>query len=450
MNMIDKAITHLQRSTMSLFSPTTLDDVSAEVTARLGERAGAVFRHCFADTLASTIEMRSDATAFVVTGDIPAMWQRDSATQLTPYLHFLQDDHSLADTVAAVSRRQLANLCLDPYANAFNREANGHGHQNDHTDSSDWVWERKYEIDSLCFPIQLAYDFWRITARTDHLVDFLRAARTVIEVLRTEQNHEVRSPYRFQRLDGPASDSLARGGLGSLVQPNGLTWSGFRPSDDACVFGYNIPGNAFAATELRHIADMAHEVFQDEDLAMQAARLGEEIAAAVATHGTARTDDFGTVFCYETDGLGGALLMDDSNMPSLMSLPLMGWCDAGDATYLATRKLILSERNPYFYRGTAARGTGSPHTPEGTIWPIGLAVQALTSQDSTEKEDILEMLVRTDAGTGFMHESFHKDDPSQFTRPWFSWANAMFCELALDLAELRTYKRQPSKSQVEP
>lgn len=434
---------------MPLFSSETPDRVSAEVDSRLGARISTMFRRCFEDTLTSTIELLADGTAFVVTGDIPAMWQRDSTTQLTPYLHFLQGDALLADTVAAVSRGQLANLCRDPHANAFNQAPNGHGHRGDLTDGSDWVWERKYEIDSLCFPIQLAHDLWRITGRTDHLIDLPAAARAVIDTLRTEQNHETESQYRFERLDGPPSDTLARDGSGGLVRPNGLTWSAFRPSDDACVFGYNIPGNAFAATELRHIAELAREVFRDDQLVTEAAVLGEEIAAAINTHGTVRTERFGTVFCYEMDGLGGTLLMDDSNMPSLLSLPLMGWCAVDDPTYLATREFIQSDENPYFYRGTAATGTGSPHTPENTIWPIGLAVQALTSLDPAEKHHILETLVQTDAGTGFMHESFHKDDPAQYTRAWFSWANAMFCELALEVAGLRTYTREPSTVRVE-
>lgn len=434
---------------MPIFSPDTLERATTLIEDRLGKRVGSMFRQCFRDTLASTIEVQPDGTAFVVTGDIPAMWQRDSTTQITPYLHFLHEDALLADTVSAISRRQLSNLCRDPYANAFNRDANGERHRSDLTDGSDWIWERKYEIDSLCFPIQLAHDFWAITGRTDHLAEFRAAAHVVIDTLRVEQDHEAVSRYRFDRPGGSPTDTLARGGQGGLVRPNGLTWSGFRPSDDACAFGYNIPGNAFAAVELGHIAEIAREVLSDEVLLARAEALATEIAGAVNRYGTVESDHHGTVYAYEIDGFGRALIMDDANMPSLLSLPLMGWCETDDPTYLATRALVLSDENPYFYRGRAASGVGSPHTPPNTVWPIALAVQGLTSRDVEEKGSILEVLVRTDAGTGFMHESFDKDDPATFTRPWFSWANAMFCELALDVAGMRTYTRGRSAPPTE-
>ncbi len=433
---------------MTLFSSATLERVCSCVAERLDQRTTAVFRECFTNTLATTIEPLPDGTAFVVTGDIPAMWLRDSTAQLTPYLHFL-DDPRLADTVAQVSRRQLIFILHDPYANAFNRAPNGAGHSNDLTELDAWVWERKYEIDSLCYPIQLAYDFWRITERTDHLNDFVAAARTIIALWRTEQDHAGRSSYRFQRLNSAASDTLAREGRGPIVAPTGLTWSGFRPSDDACALGFNIPGNVFAAVELTHIAEIASGVFDDTDLASAAVDLQREIEDGIRNHGVVTAAGIGTVYAYEVDGLGNYLLMDDANVPSLLSVPLLGWCADDDPLYLATRAFLLSDQNRYYHRGSAASGQGSPHTPSGTIWPIGLAVEGLTARTGEEKAAILRTLVATDAGTRRMHESFHKDDPTAFTRDWFSWANAMFCELALDVAGLRTYTRQPIAARVE-
>jgi meiotically up-regulated gene 157 (Mug157) protein len=423
--------------------PELVRTVNDRVRAVTDQRTGDVFAACFADTLSTTLSDQPDGSLFMVTGDIPAMWLRDSTAQLTPYLHFAADDPQLAETIARISRRQLAFITLDPYANAFNASPSSAGHSTDLTELSPWVWERKYEVDSLCFPMQLAYDLWTITGRTDHLeADFRAAAGAAIALWRREQHHEANSAYRFQRLDGPPSDTLRREGRGEPVAPTGLTWSAFRPSDDACEYGYNVPGNAFAAVELGHIEQIARRVFNDEELAVQASDLRADIEEGIRRHGVVQGPSGEQIYAYEVDGLGGVLLMDDANVPSLLSLPLIGWCEQTDPTYLATRDFVLSSDNPYFYEGTHARGLGSPHTPPRQVWPIALAVEGLTATDRGEKNRIIELLCATDAGTSLMHESFHVDDPRVFTRPWFSWANAMFCELVLDACGLRTHDRQ--------
>lgn len=396
-------------------------------------RAGEYFERLFTDAADRALRPLGDGTIFVETGDIPAMWLRDSTTQMLPYLHFVAEDALLGDTLAGVSRRQLSYIIHDPYANAFNERDNGRGHQSDIGHGDGWVWERKYEVDSLCYPVQLAFHLWRLTGRTDHLVDFPAAARRVLEVLATEQDHENRSSYLFQRLHGPASDTLARDGRGGPTRPIGLTWSAFRPSDDACSLGFNIPGNAFAVVALTEIEQIMRDVHGDDETADNAAVLAREIDSALRTHAAPPSDAGVTCLAYEVDGLGSHLRVDDANVPNLLSLPMLGWCAMDDPLYLSTRSFILSEENPYYYSGTAATGIGSPHTPRDHIWPIALAVQGLTTPDTAEKAHLLETLMDTDGGTGFMHESFHKDDPTVFTRPWFSWANAMFCELALDL-----------------
>lgn len=423
--------------------------VVERVRERTDEATTAMFARCFENTLGTTLREMPDGTLFMLTGDIPAMWLRDSTAQLGPYLHFAAEDSTISDMVAAVSRRQIEYVLLDPYANAFNSEANGAGHQSDRTDQSPWVWERKYEVDSLCYPIQLAYDLWVITGRTDHLGDaFARAARAIIALWRTEQHHETDSPYRFERFDGPSTDTLVRGGRGSETAPTGLTWSAFRPSDDACEFGYNVPGNMFAAVELQHIDTIATEVLGDEDLAASARSLRDDIQRGIAEHAVIPTETHGDVFAYEIDGRGGILLLDDANVPSLLSMPMFGWCRADDPLYLATRSFILSSANPTFVSGALPSGTdssglGSPHTPAGHVWPIGLCIQALTTDDLAEKDRIRRLLLETDAGTGLMHESFLVTDSEIYTRPWFSWANAMFCELVLDITGLRTLTREP-------
>lgn len=417
-----------------------VQSISSQVAQRLGPQVGETVERCLIDTLTRTVTHMADGTAFVITGDIPAMWLRDSTAQLAPFLHLAHQHAYLADLIAAVSRRQLDYVLLDPYANAFNSSDNAAGHH-DVFAQSPWVWESKYEIDSLAYTIQLAYDLWAITRRTDHLRSFVDVAKVVIRTWRTEQDHEHSSTYRFSRLDCPPSDTLTRDGLGPLTGHTGMSWAGFRPSDDACIFGYNIPGNAFAAVALRYIAELAIEVFGDHALAQDADLLRQDIERGIEIFGLVNADGPERVYAYEVDGLGNSFLADDANVPSLLSLPMLGWCGVADPIYKATRSRILSKANPYFYAGTAASGIGSPHTPPDQVWPIAIAVQGLTSDDPIEKRDLLDLLLTTDGGTGLMHESFHVDDPTKFTRPWFSWANAMFCELALDVAGLRTYRR---------
>lgn len=418
-------------------------ETGAAVRARTDAEVARRFERCFADTLLRTVRPQADGTAFLVTGDIPAMWLRDSSAQLAPYLHVAAEHPEMADLLVAANRRQLDYVARDPYANAFNAGPTGEGHTDDRTDGSPWVWERKYEIDSLCAPLHLAADIRRATGRTDHLDErYRRAVHRTLEVWRTEQDHEAASPYRFERFGCPPSDTLVRDGRGAPVAVTGMSWSGFRPSDDACRFGYHVPGNAFASVVLADVAQIADEVLGDPGLATAARTLRSEIEQGIAAHGVV-TVDGEQVYAYEVDGLGGALVMDDANVPSLLSLPYLGWCAPDDPRYLATRRLLLSPANPTFVVGTAARGIGSPHTPPEHVWPIALAVEGLTATDAGDRQRVLDTLLATDAGTGAMHESFHKDDPTRFTREWFSWADAMFCELVLEVAELRTAARRP-------
>ncbi|GAB2482868.1 glycoside hydrolase family 125 protein [Promicromonospora xylanilytica] len=431
-------------ATPALYSREILAGLVAEVADRLGDRVADAVGRCMSDTLARTITRHPDGTAFVITGDIPAMWLRDSTAQLAPFLHLAEKDERLAETIAAVSRCQQASILRDPYANAFNDGPTGAGHRDrtgpPGTGQSAWVWERKYEIDSLAYPVQLAHDLWSATGRTDHLDQLGQVARTVVDLWRTEQRHDG-SPYTFERTDCPPSDTLVRAGRGPEVAFTGMTWAGFRPSDDACRYGYNVPGNALAAVALGYLDRLATEVLHDDALAADAAALRSDIERGIREHGIVTGPDGRPVYAYEVDGRGGVLLADDANSPSLLSLPMLGWCAADDPLYAATRDLILSDANPYYYSGSAASGIGSPHTPAGHVWPIALAIQGLTTTDPDEAGALLDLILATDAGTGAVHESFHVDDPATYTREWFSWANSMFCELALETAGLRTYRR---------
>ena len=394
-----------------------------------------VFQGCFLNTLETTVQ-ETPGDTFVITGDIHAMWLRDSTAQVLHYLRFA-DSEPVAKMVEGLIARQAKNILIDPYANAYNREPSSYKPYDDRPRASDWVWERKYEIDSLCHPIWLAWRFYERTGREGFLTEtFAKALRTIVDLFRTEQNH-ADSPYRFERDNCPPSDTLSNGGMGAPVAPTGMTWSGFRPSDDACMYGYLVPSNLFAMQELRHAAVFA-EKLGDADLAKEARTLADEIERGVEQYAHVDHPVYGDILAYETDGMGHFNLMDDANVPSLLALPYLGVCEKDDPLYLRTRAFVLGGENPYYYSGAKARGVGSPHTPAGYIWPIALCVQGMTTDDLDEQAGILDMLMHTHAGCFCMHESFDPDAPEKFTREWFAWANSMFGEFIYRLYEQGT------------
>ncbi|WP_227488276.1 glycoside hydrolase family 125 protein [Brachybacterium subflavum] len=404
------------------------------VRSELGEEAGSFVEAALLRTLTDTITLDEDSTAFVITGDIPAMWLRDSTTQMLPYLRLAGECEPLADVLAAVVRRQLRMIAHDPYANSANLGPTGAHHDANDLCQDPMIWEQKYEVDSLAFPIIFGHRLLRITGRDDLFDDLAHGVlRTIVDQWRLETEHEERSQYRFVRDIGIPTETLDRDGLGSPLGVTGMTWSAFRPSDDACTFGYNVPANLQAAQALIAIADVALSVYDDETLAADADALRVSILEGVAAHGVVEHEG-SRIYAYEVDGLGGQLLMDDANMPSLLSLPL----DAPDVLdpqlTAATRAFCLGMANPYRFSGAVATGIGSPHTPQQYVWPIAFAVEGLTGTSERGRE-IIRLLLATDGGTDRMHESFHVDDPERFTRPWFSWADAMFCELALHLTD---------------
>lgn len=203
-------------------------------------------------------------------------------------------------------------------------------------------------------------------------------------------------------------------------------------SDDACVYGYLIPSNMFAVVVLGYVEEIAEKILNDTVLKAEAASLKNSIFEGIETYGITKTEAFGNVYAYETDGFGQYNLMDDANVPSLLSMDYLGYEGKNKEVAENTRRLILSEANPYYYAGEKAKGIGSPHTPTRYIWHIALAMEGLTAKTKEEKYMILQMLKDTDGGKGLMHEGFHVDDDTRYTREWFSWANAMFSELVLD------------------
>lgn len=403
------------------------------------QKLAEMYERCMENTLDTTIKIRESGLTFILTGDIPAMWLRDSVCQVRPFLIFAKENEEIQSMLIGLSKEQVSLVGIDPYANAFNETANGAGHQADKTEMHPQVWERKYEIDSLCYPIQLAYLIWKITGRTEQFdAAFFKMLQTIFAVWEVEQHHETKSPYRFERMDCVPSDTLKRDGLGTETAYTGMLWSGFRPSDDACEYGYLIPSNMFAVVVLGYAKEIIETFYPSEkETVRQAVTLKNDIQLGIEKFGTYNHPTFGEIFAFEVDGLGNQLLIDDANVPSLLSMPIINYLEKESPIYQNTRKFILSKSNPYYFEGELAKGIGSPHTPAGYIWPIGLAIQGLTASDETEKLAILQMLLETDAGTGLMHESFHPDHPEDFTREWFSWANMMFCELVLDVAGFR-------------
>lgn len=393
-----------------------------------------LFLNCYPNTLQTTTKLLENDSTFVFTGDIPAMWLRDSSAQVRHYLPLAKDNPRIAHMIKGLIRRQISYINIDPYANAFNETANNHGHKNDITEHSPWVWERKYEIDSLCYPIQLAYLLWKENGTTDIFdSDFKKAVLSIILLWKTEQNHAVSSPYSFQRTDCPDTDTLCNNGKGSPTAYTGMTWSGFRPSDDACKYGYLVPANMFAVVALRYIAEIAGEIYHDNNLKKLTEALCNEIDSGIKKYGVVETEKYGEIYAYETDGLGSYNLMDDANVPSLLSASYIGYCSSSNEIYQNTRRFVLSQDNPYYFEGRVLKGIGSPHTPQGYVWPIALCMQGLTSDSAAEKEQILSFLENSDADTGYMHEGIDINNPENFTRPWFAWANSIFSELILKI-----------------
>lgn len=390
-----------------------------------------LFRNCFPNTLETTTKLLDDGTTFVFTGDIPAMWLRDSTEQVRHYIPFAKQDKDLQRIISGLIARQMFYINIDPYTNAFNETASDkHYRDTDDCDLNPWMWERKYEIDSLCFPVQLLYAYWKETGITDIFTHSVYQALTsIVNVLITEQHHDQKSLYHFTRQTKQHTETLQNNGRGLPSNYTGMTWSAFRPSDDANLYGYNIPGNMFAVVILGHIIEMALDIYNDTRLAARAEKLRKEIDFGIQTYGIVDHPKYGKIYAYETDGYGNYCLMDDAGTPGLITIPYIGYTGIDDPIYQNTRKFALSFDNPYYFEGKYAKGIGSPHTPGGYVWHMALSVQALTSNNVDEIKELIQTLINTDADTGYMHEGFHPDDPSNFSRPWFAWSNSLFASL---------------------
>jgi uncharacterized protein len=427
------------------FTSPAVEETIARVKAGIGDPQLAwMFENCYPNTLDTTVEVsKADGRAdtFIITGDIDAMWLRDSSCQVWPYVPLAKNDNELQEMFRGLIGRQARCILLDPYANAFlsdpTRKKPLSWAVDDLTDMRPGVAERKWEVDSLCYCIRLSHGYWKATGDAAPFdKEWTQAMRLVMTTFREQQRKQGVGPYHFQRRTEVPTDTLALGGYGNPARPAGMIYSMFRPSDDACQYSLFVPANLFAVVSLRQLGQMSNEVLHDAAFAGECDALASEVEAAVGKYGRRKESD-GEVWAYEVDGYGNQLFMDDANIPGLLSLPYLGCCSLGDAVYQRTRRMVLSERNPYFFKGSAAEGIGGPHAGLDMIWPMGIITRALTSNDDAEIRQCLVWIKTTTAGTGFVHEASNKDDPRKFTRSWFAWGNSLFGELIVRLSEER-------------
>jgi meiotically up-regulated gene 157 (Mug157) protein len=376
----------------------------------LNAKLDRLYLTAFDETIQRHALVQRDGTTYVSTGDIDSEWLRDASAIVRPYIGLSQRDGDVQSTLRGVVARQAKYILIDPYANAFSRNYG--------------VVERKFEVDSLLYPIWFAYEYYRQTGdRSIFTPTVRRAFGRVLSTLRDEQHHPSRSHYTHSQ--------LANNGHGSPVRYTGMVWTGFRPSDDPVRYHFNVPVNMFAAVVMKDLTNVARDVWRDDAMARNAWGLSVEIQRGIEQYGTLVLKPFGRIYAYEVDGLGHANVMDDANVPSLLSIPYFGYLPKTNSLYLATRRFALSDRNPYFFRGKYAQGIGSPHTPHGYVWPLALCVQALTATDDREVDRVFSWIAVSDTGDHRLHESFNANWPETYTREDFAWPNALYAELVL-------------------
>lgn len=424
------------------FTSEAVEATIKQIKAKLSNKElGWLFDNCFPNTLDTTVDFSmqdGQPDTYVITGDIDAMWLRDSTAQVWPYLPLMKDDKKLQELIAGVINRQVKCIHLDRYANAFYKDdtKKSEWEKTDITEMKPGIHERKWEIDSLCYPIRLAYKYWKLTGDTTPFnAQWKESIQLTLKTFKEQQRKTGNGPYSFQRTTFWATDGVPISGYGYPVKPVGLICSIFRPSDDATIFPFLIPSNFFAVVSLKQAAEMVNKINGDTALANECTALANEVSKALQQYAATTHPQFGKVYAFEVNGFGSYNLMDDANIPSLLSLPYLNTMPNTDVVYQNTRKLILSSYNPFFFKGKAGEGVGGPHAGMEMIWPLSVIIRGLTSNNDAEIKQCVNTLIKTHGGTGFMHESFHKDDAAKFTRKWFAWANTIFGEFILHLHE---------------
>lgn len=421
------------------FVSQAVEEKIKEITAGISdEKLRWLFENCFPNTLDTTVKFQlknGQPDTFIITGDIDAMWLRDSSAQVWNYLELMKDDPHLQQMIKGLIRRQLECILIDSYANAFNDGPTGKGWHSDHTKMDQEVNERKWEIDSLCYPLRLMYQYWKETG-DDSIFDELweDGVKKILQTFKEQQRKEGDGPYSFTRETSNAIGTLVAG-VGNPVNPVGLVVSCFRPSDDATIFGFLIPSNMFIVSSLKQLNEMIEATGKGRDMLETSRTLLREVDGAIRKYGIVEHPKYGKIYAFEVDGFGGQNLMDDANVPSLLAAPYLKYVSYKDPVYRNTRKFLWSKDNPYFYKGVAGEGIGGPHCGKDRVWPMSIIMKGLTTGNKDEISECLAMLVNTDGDAGFMHESFHKDNAKDFGRPWFAWANSLFAELVIKVSK---------------
>ncbi|KAF1952190.1 hypothetical protein CC80DRAFT_181844 [Byssothecium circinans] len=429
-----------------------------------------LFQNAYPNTLDTAIKWKGYAAnnkeeelTFVITGDINAMWLRDSSNQMQSYLPLLNastDPNSIASLYRGVINLQARYLLDSPYCNSFQPPVESgippaeNDSQNDDRvtpiPNNASVFECKYELDSLAAFLEVSENYYKATGDAAFFGKFqwtraIEAVLKVAEDMKTptygSDGSVLTSPYTFQRYTTRATETLANDGLGNPVaNGTGLIRSAFRPSDDSTIYQLYIPANMMFSAYLKSTAEIMSKLntSNSASLAEKMSSLSDSLKQAIETHGTVQLPDVGKVYAFEIDGFGGQAIMDDANIPSLLSAPFNTY-EVNQETYKNTRALVLSTKNPYYMHGPVINAIGGPHQGPGKAWPMASIVRILTSDNDDEIKSELRQLVSSTDSLGLIHESINSFNARDYTRPWFSWANGLFGQMILDLE-----KRKPA------
>ncbi|KAK4086100.1 hypothetical protein PCL_06851 [Purpureocillium lilacinum] len=433
------------------FNSSAVEKVIQDIKGRLRDPDLArLFENAFPSTLDTTVKYFDPKSnlAFIVTGDITAQWLRDTGNQFAHLYKLLPLDKDLQALVKAIINTEARYISKYPYCGAFQPppESGLKPTVNDYAlkvrvnppVDNHTVFECKYELDSLAGFLKISRSYYANTKDASFINDnWLAALDQITNVLRNQSqstwsnDFEFTSYYNWTGLTGSLSPPVPNGGNGEPKQANGLVACSHRPSDDLCVFNYITSDNAMMAVELGHVSDMLKTLKKEDALSSKLARYSAIIRNAVWQN----TQTPNGIFAYETNGFGGQYVMDDANVPSLVSLPYLGFLPRNDSTYIKTKKAMFSRANPYFAIGQGFSGIGGPHADATHPWPMSQISGIYGTDDDDEIKSRLALILENTSGLGLIHESVNIYNASEFTRPWFAWANSYFGEMILDLAE---------------
>ncbi|KAM5341948.1 hypothetical protein ACJ41O_014979 [Fusarium nematophilum] len=409
-----------------------------------------LFENTFPSTLDTTVKYfdPSNNLAFIVTGDITAQWLRDTGNQFAHLYKLLPQDKNLKALVKAVINTEARYISAYPYCGAFQPppESGLAPTVNDYATlvkvnppvNNQTVFECKYELDSLAGFLKIVRSYYANTKDSSFINDNWKAAMNQILRVIDEQSQSTWaddwtfvSYYNWTGMPGALQPPVPNGGNGEPKLANGLVACSHRPSDDLSVFNFITSDNAMMSVELDNVADLLNEIGKMKPLSRKLRQHAKTIRKAVWDH----TRTANGLFAYETNGYGGQYIMDDANVPSLISLPYLGFLKRDDATYKKTKAALFSRANPYYAVGKNFSGIGGPHADATHPWPMSQISAIFGTDDDDEIRQRLKLIVDNTSGLGLIHESINIYNSSDFTRPWFAWANSYFAEMVLDLAE---------------